>query len=415
MSWQDRVKEQITLTSPLGDVFNAKWAGNNRSVSKKLGIFNAPNVNGSIVQDLDSEADRWPLTLYFDGEDHDKDAEKFATSLKQSGTWQVVHPTKGLKRLQLIGWTEYIQPVEEGNYTRFDTEWIEPLIPGVVVSASQLSKEVENSTLLSNLSAASQFVSNTVQNTVGEIRSIAVAASRVLTSVRTTLRAIENFEIVPAEFEALDQGIESTIASSPIDTSLLAGQIQNLVQLFAPTATSSTDGVSGYNEFLNSMSGERPIDPTVQGSNQVAIQELVLSAANAAVANALLVGGEKTRREAVVNAESMINYFKSVTDTLDITQELYKNEDIDQQYFSQSESYYDSLNLATVAAAYKLQASFDLAIEKRFTLDRAKPPIRVTIEEYEDVEMLDEFIEINELVGDKIYLLPAGEEVVVYV
>lgn len=415
MSYQDRIKEQITLTSPLGDVFTAKWAGNNRSVSKKLGIFNAPKVNGSIVQDLDSEADKWPLTVYFDGEDHDIEAERFVDSLKQSGTWEIEHPTKGLKILQLVDFTEYIQPVEEGGHTRFATNWIEPLIPGSVVSTSQLGKEVERSTFLSNISAAGQFVANTVQNTVGEIRSISVAASRVLTNIRTTLRTIENFEIVPAEFDALVRGIQATVNESPIDTSLLAGQIQGLVQLFAPTATSSTDGVAGYNQFLDSMSGERPIDPTVQGSNQVAVQELVLAAANAAVANALLVGGEKTRREAVVNAESILDYFKSVTDTLDITQELYKNEDIDQQYFSQSESYYDSLNLVTVAAAYKLRASFDLAIEKRFTLDRAKSPIRVTIEEYEDVERLDEFIEINELVGDKIYLLPAGEEVVVYI
>jgi hypothetical protein len=414
MSYLDRVKGEIKLTSPDGDIYTPKWTGNNREITKKLGIFSSPNINGSKAQDLGVSADLWPLTLFFDGEDHDLTSEKFAKSLKQKGVWKIVHPTKGDLELQLVTASEAIQPVSSGGVTQWDTQWIEPIKEGVAISSQQLAEAVKNGSLLSDISAAFEFVGDTAQNLRKEIAAISTSASRYITAVRTTLRTIENFEIVPAEFEALLRGIDSTINSVPIDTSLLSGQVQNLTKLFAPTANSSTNGVAGYQEFANVMVDEKPSQPTTEGVNQVAVQSLALVASAAAVAETLLVGGEKTRIEAINNANSVLDYFKFITDTLDSTQELYKNKDIDLQYFSQSSSYADAFNLATIAAVYKLRSAFDLAVEKRFILKKPWTPIMIVLDEYGDPERLDEFIELNELSGDDIWLLPAGREVVVY-
>ena len=52
MSWKDRLRGEIVLTSPDGDVFNAKWVGNDRSKEKKIGRFDYPDFDGSVIQDL---------------------------------------------------------------------------------------------------------------------------------------------------------------------------------------------------------------------------------------------------------------------------------------------------------------------------------------------------------------------------
>jgi hypothetical protein len=63
--------------------------------------------------------------------------------------------------------------------------------------------------------------------------------------------------------------------------------------------------------------------------------------------------------------------------------------------------------------------SFDLKTEKRFTLEKERSPVEITITEYgefgENDENLELFINSNNLKADEIYLLPAGKEIVVYV
>jgi hypothetical protein len=91
MSWLDRLGENITLTSPDGNVFTAKWMGGERTREKKIGLFTYPDVAGTIAQDLSVNATKYPLTIYFDGSDHDLIAERFFRATGQNGLWSVLH------------------------------------------------------------------------------------------------------------------------------------------------------------------------------------------------------------------------------------------------------------------------------------------------------------------------------------
>ena len=127
MTWIDRLSPTIDLTSPDGNIFDALWRNGPRSLTKKLGIFEFPGVKGAVVQDLDVGPTRWPLVIFFDGEDNDKEGTRFFKACKERGLWTIIHPVKGSLELQLISATELIDPVESGNITRFETEWIEPI------------------------------------------------------------------------------------------------------------------------------------------------------------------------------------------------------------------------------------------------------------------------------------------------
>ena len=112
-------------------------------------------------------------------------------------------------------------------------------------------------------------------------------------------------------------------------------------------------------------------------------------------------------------------HFDEITARLDAVQDDFKDSPIETQYFSQSSSYASAAKMIGNTVRFLLIQAYDLAIEKRFTLDVPKAPIQIVIEEYgslgENDVNLDLFISANGLKGDDILYLPAGREVLTYV
>ena len=87
---------------------------------------------------------------------------------------------------------------------------------------------------------------------------------------------------------------------------------------------------------------------------------------------------------------------------------------IEDQYISQEGTFPQNLLVSSLAVDYLLKASFDLSIEKRFTIVENSLPILLCIQEYGTDELLDFFYETNKITGSDFLLLPAGTEVIVY-
>jgi prophage DNA circulation protein len=121
MSWLDRLRSDIELTSPSGAVFNPLWIGDDISMAKKLGIFEYPKVLGAVVQDMDVGATSYPLSLFFEGPDNDLEAADFFKACKERGPWTVIHPVDGTLILNLVNISKKVRPVESGNLTQVDT------------------------------------------------------------------------------------------------------------------------------------------------------------------------------------------------------------------------------------------------------------------------------------------------------
>jgi prophage DNA circulation protein len=151
--WKTRLKETIFFLSPDGNSFDAKWRGDVREMDKMIGEFSFPGRDGSIVQDLGSRAARYPLTIYFDGPDHDLQASAFFEAIKENGAWTVEHPVYDFIDLQPVRISETTNPVESGNITELVTEWIEPLDPITLETARQMWGTIDQ--LQKDLDAAS--------------------------------------------------------------------------------------------------------------------------------------------------------------------------------------------------------------------------------------------------------------------
>lgn len=421
MSWKDRLRPTIKLTSPEGNVFEALWAGNQRTLAKKLGIFEYSKVKGAVVQDHDVGAMQYPLTFFFDGDDHDVEANRFIKACEENGRWEIIHPVRGKLKLQLVSVTESINPIESGNVTQFETSWIAAIDDAVIKSTSQLSAEIANQADITNLTAADQLSENIKQDKFTEKLALASTMDKIVNAAKTNLAPLyETLAEVNAQVQSIYRGVQDTITQVTVDVLSLAGQVQNLVQFPALVSDDIDARLNAYSGFiaeaLNISTGD---DLTNRGKNVVSIQEVALTAAIIATASVVITGDLKTRKQAIESIESISALFVDITDGLDDIQEAFKDNDIDIQYFSQSSSFSDASIIVAQASAYLLKRSFDLAIERRFTIERPRAPIEITITEYGDLGAddanLDLFIAANSLKNIDILILPAGREVVVYV
>lgn len=428
MSWRDRLRPNIKLASPQGNIFPREgkeneaplWLGNSRTIDKTLGIFKYPKIKGLKIQDLEVGGVSYPLTLRFEGVDNDIEANRFFNACKETGEWIVDHPSLGPLTLQLISATEQIQPTTSGNITVMETNWLEAKDINVKIPAIQIGTDIQDISDIANESAISQFVNNTTQKLAGFTKKIATETDKIVLKISAAMNTITApVASINASMDSIKRSITTTITKATIDTLSLGGQIQQLVQLPALATTDISARLTAYSDMIVDIftllpSGDNEID-----KNTVSLNELALSAGIVAIAQTASTGTLKTRSQAIETIETISQLFADITDGLDDVQDLFQSKTIDLQYFSQSDSFADAAQIISLGIRYLLISLFDLSIEKRFGLKIPRSPIEITINEYGDLgendSNFDLFIESNELTGNDILLLPAGREVVVYV
>lgn len=416
MTWQERVKESITLVSPGGAFYQAKWRGNSRSLEKKLGVFNYPNVAGSIVQDLDTNSYMYPITIYFDDSDHDQTADEFIESCKDNGLWEVDHPVKGAKLLQLIDVTEVTNPVENGAFTEFQTNWIEPITDQGIISLSQLEDTIQANVDDINGLSASQLA-RIIQDAESKVAAVFDTVDQVtgfvgdaVAAVASTVATVEN------AVASIQRGIQDTLTAVILDPLKLAGQVQNLIQLPGQIITDFKTRFQMYENMVDDIFGLFPDDDNVadEALNTVLSQEVALAAVLAIVPVVGATSEFKTRAETIEALNDISALFDTITTRLDTVQIAFTDNYIDHQYFSQSDAYNAILKQVALSNQLLLRRSYDLTTQRTIKLKVDKTPARITLEEYKDIGQLDLFIESNNLSGDDVLLLRAGREVTIY-
>jgi hypothetical protein len=427
--WAARLAASIEMTSPSGKQFSPKWQGNARSFDKKLGIFSYPKLVGNVVQDLEANSARYPLTLSFDGKDNDLTAATFFEAAREKGPWDVIHPVHGYVQLQLISISEQVQPVASGGITVFDTEWIEPIDPDELVTARELQSKTEEAIKDLNISAAQQFADNVTQAAASATNAIASAASTVAAIMDVaTSPLFDSLDALNGVVNATQTALQSTITQAEIITDSLAGQIQQLAQLPALGSGSGPSKLDAFSNVIDAVSERLPLTGLASSGdaeilkNGVAVNELALNAAVGAIAKAAIVSSLVTRADALVLAGRLGDLFTTITANLDATQEAFSGQPADLQYASNGQAFADANNVITLATRYLLAVAPDLKIERRQILDEPKTPVQIVLEAYgelgADGELLDLFIEANKLGdaldGNGILVLDRGSEVVTY-
>jgi len=352
--------------------------------------------------------------------------------------------------LQLISVTENAQPVENGNITEITTEWIEPIDPATLKTARELAGIIDSGVKDVNLNAIEEFVAkvNQISDSItGAIKDATSLVQDISELAFAPLNAIN--DLVDSTFNSIQDAINDTLNATVVQARALAGQTQDLIQtpLLASNSLQSRLGI--YSDATGSYSDTIPeVGITAIESNKAAVAELAMTASLTGTAqiatmsvlkpNRILIptstGNQAitpetppptssdsitTRAQAVAAAQSIADLFSQVVDDLDAVQSRFADAGIDGQFFTQTRSYASLSQLIGRTIQFLLISAFDLKVERRFTLDRPRSPLEITITEYGDIgendSNFDLFIQSNGLKAEEILLLPAGREVVVYV
>lgn len=420
MSWKERVRNKIVLSSPDGDEYSAYWAGNERRIEKKLGIFQYPFVKGARVQDLDVGSTSYPLTIFFEGDNHDLEGAEFFESCKQRGVWEIVHPILGTLFLQLVSAGQDLQPVENANITQFSLEFIEPIPETAMVSDEELASLSGNSVDEMNSNSAQSFASKVNAASARGQAAIKSVTNKVLKAVNTVMGTITSVtSAVQTIQDAAQTAIQETMNAVIFAPLAFAGQVKAIIQTPAMAVQDVKSRLSAYETLAEEIFEIENPSVREDGRNTAVVKELFLVSIIGALSTIATTGNSKTRAQVIDTIESIGKMYADIVENLDEHQTQFEDMPIDKQYFSQSETYSDTMNVVMLATRYLLQAIGNLKIERRIFLTESTPPIMIAMREYggpglED-ENIDFFIETNGLKGDELLILPPAKEVKVYV
>ena len=418
-NYKDRLQPEIVLTSPNNIEFHAKWIGNTRALEKQLAVFKTPGIKGVVIQDLEVQGVKYPLTIFFDGPDHDIASNLFFETCAEAGTWEVAHPVHGVKTLQLVSVAEAVEPVNSGGLTEFDTEWLEATLPPGALSAAQVAAQVRANQGTVTQAALDDFEESVALDTADQATILEGATDDSVTGFTETLSDVTSTVAeVQATVDSIVRDVQSTIFGPLTDILSLGGQLTNLVatpQLVLTDFETMLNTYSNYADQILNGSADEPSDGNI---NRAAVQDLTLTGALAAMSVATTSAPLQSRQSVIDGLEGITAFYKKVNDGLSANQDLYADRPLDGAYYSQMQSFKEIARMEALTLAYLFRSAFDLSVEKIITLRKPESPVMIAMREYggpgENDANINLFYDSNQLAGDETLLLQAGKQVVVY-
>jgi hypothetical protein len=440
MSWQDRLRPSIVLTSPGGSRFEASWRGGEISVSKRIQRTAHPDRDGETLDDLGLNSPDLPLAFFFSGADHDIRSLEFSHAIAERGVWTVVHPVYGDIKLQPAKVSIAANPVESGNITEISGEWIladlsahgssvlSPSAPAAArpTPAARLASPPRAPDPRAAVEAAAAAASESALADAGQISSRATASAAATQGAAAQIRAglntfkgairsansritaimgtINDLSLRPYLDIASISGAVIQLAESP---GLFLGSVAGRIALYIKLGKRIITGLPAAGQFS--------VDQIAAAMSG----ELWLNAVLCGIGTTITDGLPETRAEALYILRQYRYFASQSQDALDALAKATRMNTIGGQYFPRASSAEAILTLNAAISRYILNAAFNLKTEKSVTLSRPESPLIVTLREYgcpaADVDKyFDLFCRSNGLHGRELLLLPAGKEVVVY-
>ena len=414
MAWQDRLKE-AAYTSPSGQRFTFSYENVSKSVTKRTSAFNFPDADGTYIQDLGRTGRRYPMRLFFHGDNYDLEAAAFDAALLEVGAGRLEHPMYGT-----------VDVVPFGDITRRDDlktaanqaiievkfwETTDILLPSVQADPAT---GVLNAISEYNAAAAGQFEEELVLDNASEVASFKNRFSAVLDTTGATLKGVaEAQDDVRQQFNAVYDSVNSSIDTLVSEPLTLATQTLIFIQTPARALANIRARLSAYSDMAGALiSGPNAIrTPSLNASNSNAFRNDNLYASTAITGAVVSVVNNtfETKTEALEAAEDILDLAEQVNTWRD--DNLVSLSEIDT-----GEAYQQLQEAVALAAGFLVQISFSLKQERRIVLDRARSIVDLVAGLYGEVDtQLDFLINSNSLTGSEILELPKGREIVYFI
>lgn len=418
-----RVRPVIDLTSPEGKNFTPKWVGNKRSNKKRLGRWKYAGINGEVIDDYGLDSDVYPMKLIFDGITYDTDAERFLKATAEFGSWEVIHPTKGYKALNLVSWDESDQPVEKTNLIEIETVWNDYIDPFFLKTPAQMLAEAGATLNAFNADLLNRYQDVDV-GTFSERASLLDTAKRLGEKINQVLGPIAAAnDKVSSSFMDSQQALQEIISAGIVEPLALAGQIKDTIQTPMLATRDLKARLAGCRDLARAIfeieSGDNG-DRNIAMTKELGLMSLAGSVSISQTTSDIgETNGIATQKEAVDTISFSRNFSNDITEHLEEEQEKMDGQLVGRQYMYGGGILSSKLNSQLSAEQYIRSNFFNLAKEKIITLDRPRTPIDVVIEFYGGMGDNDEnyrkFLTVNEVKGAEVSLLKQGRQILIYV
>ena len=414
MAWNDRIRE-AAYTSPGGTRLTFGYENVRKAVDKKTTGFEFPDADGTFVQDLGHSGRRYPLRVFFWGDDYDQEAEAFEAALLERGTGKLEHPIYGTVDVVPFGTITRRDDLKtSANQAVVEVTFWETI--GLIYPAAQVgpassvlaaveeynaaaSEEFNDVTSLSSAVEQATF-KNSYQALLGNASSGLQDIADVQDDVRSQFHAI---------VDSINQGIDILVAQ-PLT---LALQTIQLIQSPARALASIEARLDAYRNLATSIIGG---DGAVsipgndsRNSNEFHTDDLYASTYVTGSVVSVVNNQFITKTEALQAAEAVLTQLEDVTNWRDENFQSLGEVDTGAGYQKLQEA-------VALTAGFLVEISFSLKQERSIVLDRNQTIVDLAAELYGSVDdQLDFLINSNDLSGSEILELPRGREIVYYV
>lgn len=415
MAWNDRIRE-AAYTSPSGERLTFGYENVSKKIDKKTTGFEFPDADGTFVQDLGHTGRKYPLRVFFWGDDYDQEADAFEAALLERGTGKLEHPIYGTVDVVPFGTITRRDDLKTGaNQAVLEITLWETI--GLIYPAAQTDP---GSAVLSavddyNAALASEFEEVTSLNSAVDAATFKNDYQALLDSAASVMESLlipsggEVAQQFNAILDSINQGIDVLIAQ-PLT---LAFQTAALIQSPARSLANITARLDAYRNLADSItSGDDAVaTPSLDASSSNKFHTNDLYASTYVTGSVVSVVNNQftTKTEALEAADAVLTQLADVVAWRDDNFQSLGEVDTGGAYQQLQEA-------VALTAGFLVEISFSLKQERSIILDRNRTIIDLVAELYGSVDdQLDFLINSNNLSGSEILELPKGREIVYYV
>ena len=404
MAWTDRL-QTAAYTSPSGIRFEFQYENVSMSVDKKTGEFDFSEIDGTYIQDLGRKGRRFPFTIYFSGPDYDIDSDSFFAALEEPGIGILEHPLYGIRKVIPTGTiTRRDDLVTGANQAVFAITFSETIVD-INFPSSDLNEKADTQNSVDNLNEniSDQYANDldveneaetaSLQNDIIDKKDLFVDTLSVLTKLNDD---IDN------AMTTVSNSIDTTVLDLILNPGGIASQILTLINTPSNIIASASAFIEGYGSIIDTY-----ISSDNESANEYLNNLLFTSGSFGALTLSMFNVEFLNRPEAIDALENIEDIFDNITSWMDDNITAFEILDIGDIYSA-------LMDVFSKISGYLVRLSFELPKKIYLTLTSDRQLIELVAELYGNLDMIDFFIQTNDLTTDEIELLPMGKEIIYF-
>jgi len=415
MSWQKKLK-QAAYISPLGFRTTFLYEDVAKSFDKKTTDFNFPASNDTYIQDFGRTGRKFPLRIFFSGDNYLKEALALEASIESVGVGRLEHPIYGTPNVVPFGEFRRRDDLKTAaNQAIIEIVFWETIIEIFAGSITDLADLILKALDLYNEAASGQLNAEIILNKIIESSGFKTFYAGL---VRGTLDSLNNIvattPTVKKQFDLVSQSMLTDLESTQNpNVKVLGLQATTLVQLPArATGASISDRLNAFDNAFQKLVRDETIQPPGY-DNRIANEFFARDFYSATYLSGVVLSTINaefiTKKEALTAADFLLSLFNQWVEWRDANYAILSQNDTGDMYATLLES-------VTKAVGYIVSISFSLKTEKIIVLTENRSILDLVAELYGELDdKLDFFINTNNLSGSEILELPRGREIVYYI